>query len=413
MLSAEENAQLTQVGPGTLMGGLLRRYWHPFSAQGELDERATKDVTLLGEELVAYRDGSGTYGLIDRSCPHRRVDLSYGIPEEHGLRCMYHGWLFDETGACTEQPFEETVHPHGRFKEKTGVRAYPVQAAWGLLWAYLGPAPAPLLPEWEPFTWQNSFRDICVSELDCNWLQCQENSIDPVHTEWLHAYWAQVQGEVSGFDPAKRHRKVGFTPFEHGIIYRRVVDGSTEEDDDWAIGRTCLFPEALFTGTQRTCHFEWRVPMDDERTLSVMWFVHRYAPGHAAPVQETIPYWRGLVYDEGGRFLSRNTVNQDIVAWVGQGPIMDRTREQLGESDRGIILMRRTLLEQARAAAEGRDPMNTFRDPAHARAITLPLHTGAKTVTANPLARRRFAPFQAGEPDACIAAAQAALESWV
>ena len=97
------------------MGELMRRYWHPIAAAAELDERPTKPVRLLGEDLVLYRDKSGTLGLIERACPHRRVDLSYGIPEEHGLRCMYHGWMMDETGQCIEQPFEETVHPgrHG------------------------------------------------------------------------------------------------------------------------------------------------------------------------------------------------------------------------------------------------------------------------------------------------------------
>ena len=125
MLSVQENELLTQVGPGTPMGELMRRYWHPIAAAAELIDRPTKAVRLLGEDLVLYKDRSGTLGLIDRFCPHRRVDLSYGIPEEHGLRCMYHGWMMDETGQCIEQPFEETVHPDGRFKEKVKVAGYP------------------------------------------------------------------------------------------------------------------------------------------------------------------------------------------------------------------------------------------------------------------------------------------------
>ena len=116
MLTSTENERLTQVGPGTPMGALFRRYWHPIATTGELAESPTKVIRLLGEDLVLYRDRSGTYGLIDQLCAHRRVDLSYGIPEEQGLRCMYHGWMYDETGQCIEQPFEETVHPDGRFK---------------------------------------------------------------------------------------------------------------------------------------------------------------------------------------------------------------------------------------------------------------------------------------------------------
>ena len=146
MISSSDNEALTRVSKGTPMGELMRRYWHPAAAAGELNERPTKQVRILGEDLVLYRDRSGTLGLIDRLCAHRRVDLSYGIPEEHGLRCMYHGWMYDETGQCIEQPFEETVHPDGRFKEKVKLAAYPVQDRFGMLWAYMGPLPAPILP---------------------------------------------------------------------------------------------------------------------------------------------------------------------------------------------------------------------------------------------------------------------------
>ncbi|HCH35837.1 MAG TPA: aromatic ring-hydroxylating dioxygenase subunit alpha, partial [Dehalococcoidia bacterium] len=111
MLTQEQNELLTQVGKGTPMGELLRRYWHPIAAAAELNEKPTKPVRLLGEDLVLYKDKSGEIGLIDRFCPHRRVDLSYGIPEENGLRCMYHGWMLNKEGQCIEQPFEETVRP--------------------------------------------------------------------------------------------------------------------------------------------------------------------------------------------------------------------------------------------------------------------------------------------------------------
>ena len=157
MLSIQENEKLARVGAGTPMGELMRRYWHPIAAAAELDEKPTKPVRLLGEDLVLYKDKSGTIGLIDRFCPHRRVDLSYGIPEENGLRCMYHGWMMDETGQCVEQPFEETVRPDGRFKEKVKIAGYPVQVLAGMIFAYMGPQPAPLLPNWEPFTWEDGW----------------------------------------------------------------------------------------------------------------------------------------------------------------------------------------------------------------------------------------------------------------
>src|ERR1700757_4553291 len=117
MLSREDNERLTKVGPGTPMGELLRRYWMPIAAVGELEENPTKAVRLMGEDLALYRDRSGAYGLVDLHCPHRRADLSYGFVEDCGLRCNYHGWQFDETGRCLEQPFEDTAHPEARFRE--------------------------------------------------------------------------------------------------------------------------------------------------------------------------------------------------------------------------------------------------------------------------------------------------------
>src|SRR3954452_7901036 len=111
MLSEAENQELLRVGPGSLMGELMRRYWMPVAAVAELDDNAIKPVRLMGEDLVLYKDKGGSYGMLDQHCPHRRADLSYGFVEDRGLRCNYHGWLFDETGACLHQPFEEIARP--------------------------------------------------------------------------------------------------------------------------------------------------------------------------------------------------------------------------------------------------------------------------------------------------------------
>ena len=167
-LTVEDNEKLTRVGPGTPMGELLRRYWHPVAASAELWDRPTKAVRLLCEDLVLYRDNSGTLGLVDARCAHRRVELKWGIPEEHGLRCPYHGWLYDETGQCTEQPGEPTG---STFKERIKLTSYPVQELGGLIFAYLGPEPVPLLPRYENYVVDNAIRDIGGTMLPCNWLQ--------------------------------------------------------------------------------------------------------------------------------------------------------------------------------------------------------------------------------------------------
>ncbi len=111
MLSKEENELLCRIGPGTPMGDLMRRYWQPVAAVAELDEFPTRALRIMGEDLVLYRDTSGTYGMLELHCPHRRADLSYGMVEAGGLRCNYHGWAFNEKGDCFSTPFEDTSHP--------------------------------------------------------------------------------------------------------------------------------------------------------------------------------------------------------------------------------------------------------------------------------------------------------------
>jgi len=368
VLSEEQNKALTQVGAGTPMGELLRRYWMPIAAVAELDDRPTKPVRLLGENLVLYKDKAGTYGLVDRHCPHRRADLSYGWADDCGLRCHYHGWLWDHTGRCLQQPFEEVAHPEARFKDRVRIKAYPVEAKAGLLWAYLGPPPAPLVPTWEPFTWANGFVQIVFSEVPCNWFQCQENSIDPVHFEWLHSNWSRALGGAGGRSPA--HLKVGFEEFEYGFIYRRVLEGQSEQDELWTVGRCCLWPNCLFTGG----HFEWRVPIDDGHMLSVGWFFDR-VPNEMEPYkQDRIPYWVSPIKDAlTDRWITSHVMNQDFVAWVGQGTVADRTQEHLGESDRGVIMMRRRILEDAERVARGEEPKAVIRDAEKNRCVRLPI----------------------------------------
>ncbi|MBV9175274.1 MAG: aromatic ring-hydroxylating dioxygenase subunit alpha [Chloroflexi bacterium] len=370
MLKPEQNRALMEVSAGTPMGDLLRWYWTPFAAAGELDKNPIKPVRLMGEDLVLYRDEGGNIGLVDRHCPHRRADMSYGWVEQCGLRCNYHGWKFDQTGACIHQPFEEIAHPDANFKDRITIKAYPVREVGGLLWAYMGPTPVPELPVWEPFTWGNGFVQIVISEIPCNWLQCQENSIDPVHFEWLHDNWSQrLKGMLNGKTPPT-HLRVAFDEFEYGFTYKRIREGQSETDELWTVGRTCLWPNCLFTGN----HFEWRVPIDDENTLSVGWFFDR-VPEEMEPFrQQRIPYWYGPIKDQrSGRWLDSHVMNQDFVAWVGQGTLADRTQEHLGESDRGIILMRRRLLEEAEKVRRGEEPKAVIRDAELARRVDLPI----------------------------------------
>jgi 5,5'-dehydrodivanillate O-demethylase oxygenase subunit len=399
MLSADENAALTRVGRGTPMGELMRRYWQPIAAVVELDDNPTKPVRLMGEDLVLYKDTGGHYGLVDRHCPHRRADLSYGVVEDRGLRCHYHGWLFDGTGRCLHQPFEEIAHPEARFKDKIIVTAYPVEAKAGLLWAYLGPAPAPLVPDWDLFH-EQGYKQIVFAEIPCNWFQGQENSIDPIHFEWLHSNWSAALRGQNGVR-APTHLKIGFSEFEWGFVYRRVREDTTEDDDLWAVGRVCLWPNCLFTGK-----FEWRVPIDDERTLHVAWF-NDPVPGVEPFEQGRIPAWYGPVVDsKSGRWITSHIMNQDFVAWIGQGTIADRTKEHLGESDRGVILLRKRMLEEAAVAVGGGDPKAVIRDPAQNKRLALPRVSGSGGSGRPSPSSPPTMVFHAGQPPEIVAEMQ-------
>jgi len=410
MLNVKDNETLTRVGKGTPMGELMRRYWHPIGAAAELDERPTKQVRLMGEDLVLYRDKSGTLGLIDRLCAHRRVDLSYGIPEEHGLRCMYHGWVYDETGQCVEQPFEETVHPDGRFKEKVKLAGYPVQEMAGLVFAYLGPQPTPLLPRWEQLNWDNGVRDIAISELPCNWLQCQENSVDPVHVEWLHAYMGAYRSTdrnaLAQRGSGLAHQKIGFDEFEYGIIKRRLLAGKDFDDDEWKEGHPVLFPNILLVGNAARATFQFRVPVDDENTLHVSIYCHRAAPGTVAPRQDVVPYRYVPLKDENDRYILDWTFNQDYMAWITQGPIAERDKEVLGQSDVGIIMFRKQLKRNMMIIQDGGDPMNVFRGDANEL-----LHSPVENVKFGLRAATRYVPPEAGESKA-VADIEKVLATW-
>ncbi len=338
----------------------------------------------MGEDLVLYKDLSGTYGLLDRHCRHRRADLTYGYVEASGLRCNYHGWCYDQTGACTEQPFEDTALPEARLKDEARIKAYPVAALGGLIWAYLGPKPAPLVPNWEFFSWRQGFRQVVISEIPCNWFQCQENSIDPVHFEWTHSNWGvRLKGKTGPYSP--KHLKIDFTEFDYGFQYKRIRTDTDDKDRLWTVGRVCLWPNALFTGN----HIEFRVPIDDANTLSVTWHFSRVPREREPYVQGSIPTWHGPIADpRTGRWITSHIMNQDFVTWVGQGHVADRSKELLGSSDRGIVMIRRRFLADLDAIAQGRDPKAIVRDPKVNACIDLPVAERASLACRRVRARR-------------------------
>jgi 5,5'-dehydrodivanillate O-demethylase len=375
MLSVEDNETLTRVGKGTPMGELLRRYWYPIAASNDLDmaeasgihRGGTKAVRLLGEDLALFRDLKGRLGLVERLCAHRRVSLVFGIPEEEGIRCPYHGWMYDSTGQCIEQPFEEISHPEGKFKDSIKLPAYKVEELGGLIWAYLGPEPAPLLPRWDLLVMDNVIRDIEYVDIPCNWVQIMENSVDTVHVQWLHSYltaWSTGKAERA----VRNHARIAFDDFEHGIMKRRLYDDEAEDSVEWTRGHPILIPNILRIGNQ----LQIRVPVDDTNTMHVLYTAHMAPEGVTAPGQSRFTMREVPMFDDMGNRLLDFNQGQDTMAWVTQGDIAKREKEKLGESDRGLVMYRRMLLDQAAIVADGGDPMNVLRDPETNQFLELP-----------------------------------------
>src|ERR1700754_3732920 len=187
MMSQEQNDLITRVGRDAPAGKLMRMYWQPGGLVEDLEgSRPIKAVTLLGQHFVLFRDEKGRYGLMDRDCPHRGADLAFGRLEGGGLRCAFHGWLFDVKGQCLETPAEpDGSNLCANIKQK----AYPVVERSGILFAYMGPGEPPAFPHFDCFVAPDSHTFAFKGMIDCNWLQSLEVGIDPAHTSFLHRFF--------------------------------------------------------------------------------------------------------------------------------------------------------------------------------------------------------------------------------
>ncbi len=364
MTTQQQNERLTCVGAGTPMGNLLRRYWQPIGTAHELAQEPVQKVRLFGENLTLYRSERGEYGLIGDRCPHRCLSMEYGIPDERGLRCAYHGWLFDAKGRCLEQPFEDRTIEHNTYKDKVTIKAYPVQELGGLIFAYLGPAPIPLVPRWDILVRDDLDKIVEIHRLPCSWLQCMENAADPVHFEFLHAAFGNYQLKKLGRPPAMttaRHVKIEFDRFDYGIMKRRLLEGESPDVDDWTTGHPLLFPNILAVGSAAAPTLQFRVPIDDTHTIQFAYRTNVRKSG-AAPRPMAVRHTD--LFNEDGRIVADNIPAQDMTGWVGQGPISDRTQEHLASSDKGVVLYRRMLVEQMDRVERGEEPMAVIRDRA-------------------------------------------------
>jgi Phenylpropionate dioxygenase and related ring-hydroxylating dioxygenases, large terminal subunit len=393
MLSTEANDRLTRIGSGTPMGELFRRYWLPIRPIAQLLEEPVIPVRILGENLVLFRTLEGASGLVGERCPHRMTQLKYGYPDGPGLRCCYHGWMFSPSGQCLDTPLEP---PDSSLKGRIKIQSYPVREMGGLVWAYMGPEPIPLLPRWDLFVVSNAIRQIGVMKLPCNWLQAQENTGDPAHSAILHGsyyrYILSKQGELptealeARMKLAQGIESLWVEPTSYGarkgIKYSRALGA---QNDYLSEHSTAVFPFFTQTGGpgQVRQEIQIRVPVDDTNTYHINYGCFLALNGVTAPEQPVIPWYEVPLYHEDGTPVLDCVLCQDAHAWLAQGPVTDRTREHLGRTDAPIVFLRKQFEEQLKVLEAGRDPMNVFRDP---NSMPDVLHGGKWAVTTEPKA---------------------------
>ena len=403
MLTQEDNELLCRIGPGTLMGNLLRRYWTPVMLSNELPEPDCPPlrVRILGEDLVAFRDSSGNVGLFVQACPHRGASLFFGRNEEEGLRCVYHGWKFDTTGACVDMPSEPA---ESNFKNKVRVTAYPTKESGGIVWAYMGP------PDKQP-----GFRDFGSESIPreewqafkalamCNWVQRNEGQIDSSHISWLHQYMGANDYEDDGTD------RPGYPSFRMSIrIWAHDRAPRLDLQDEWfgyryAAHRTTPngHDHVRITAyvppyTTMVANIPWSsggvhcVPIDDyncyfffgaRNKTEADQIAMRLAGVEGKDLFDGTPYTRRADrqradnFNGNRRFLPENDYlidreaqkttlytgipdfgSQDLMATESMGPIYDRTQEHLGTSDKAVIRMRRILIDAAKNLEKGIEP---------------------------------------------------------
>jgi phenylpropionate dioxygenase-like ring-hydroxylating dioxygenase large terminal subunit len=384
MLSEQDNEYLCRIGPGTPMGNLMRQYWLPAIRSDELPSPDCPPlrVKLLGEELISYRTTSGAVGLIQNSCPHRGASLFFGRNEEEGLRCVYHGWKFDVSGACVDMPSEPA---ESNFKNKVRARAYPTHERNGIIWAYMGPREVPPpLPEIEATLLASGPHEISVLHRPCNWMQGWEGEMDTVHAAFLHG----GQNNFEDYEPGSfnfyqyRQRSARFSTVETEFGLSNGAYRPAEDDTYYWRVTHILFPfynmiptGAIGKGTRIGAY----VPMDDDHTLH--WEI-QIVPGqaentpfflrgsHAVPnttgwygrfnVEETLQ--NDYLIDRelqarnkgvGGYTGIVNGRLQDAAVTETMGPIYDRSHEHLGTTDQFIISARRRMIKLARALEAG------------------------------------------------------------
>ena len=390
MMSAEQNDLITQVGPGTASGAVHRHYWQPVALAEELEgKRPLRAVRLLGEDLVVFRGEDGAYGLLGRHCCHRGADLAYGRLEGGGLRCAFHGWLFDAAGKCLEQPAEpEGSTLHQRIQHK----AYPCVEKGGVLFAYMGMGDPPPFPGLDCFSAPDAYTFAFKGYVECNWLQLLEVGIDPAHASFLHRFEEDTAAE-EGYG-----QQFGDDVVDSGLAMTRVMRQASRpeirvDETDYGLQlitlrdldnkgmhvrvTNLLFPNAIsIPMSNEMVITQWHVPVDDTQSYWYAIFTSFVDPVDKQLMREQrlelyeLPDYRPRVnrsnnygYDPEEQATRTFTGMGDDInvhdQWAveSMGAIQDRTQENLATTDVAIAAYRRMLRVAADSAQNGSEAL--------------------------------------------------------
>lgn len=357
--------ELTEVGPGTPMGELLRRYWHPIGLSADATD-TPRQVRVLGEDLILFRDKAGRPGLVYPHCAHRGASLYYGKVEERGIRCCYHGWLFDVQGRCVEQPCEPQG---GRARDRVRQPWYPVEELYGLVWAYMGPPERkPVLPRYECLERleEGEFLEANADSIGgggpriipCNWLQHYENLVDPFHVVILHGSFSGTQfveqmalmPQVTWEPQPQSVRTISVRKMPDGKTFRRISEAG--------LPTLRVIPSPRVGRYGPVESLGWVLPIDDHSfRIYVVGRVREQ--GELARMRSRLngKLWEELTEAEHQQFPG------DYEAMVSQGAIARHSEEHLATTDRGIVMLRRMLQKQLEVVAAGGDPAGVSFDP--------------------------------------------------
>lgn len=383
----KEDEDLTHVGPGTPGGEYLRRSWHPVAMSAELKDLPLA-IRIMGEDLVIFRDRSGRIGLLGRHCSHRGTSLEFGVVSERGIRCCYHGWLFDVDGKLLETPGEP---PESTLKDRLYHPAYPTYEYKGLVFAYLGPPDRrPEFPVYDVFDLSGDRLVPYSITYPCNWVQTAENSMDPAHVVFLHtrvsfAHFSSDWGVMPEME---------FEETPLGMMYitsRRVGDHVWVRSNDAILPNMTLVGATWVDGTResvftRVSATRWRMPIDDTHTMMIGWrhFNELLDPEGKGREEDVGKEKIDTFGQTGGRpYEEQQRVPGDYEAQVSQGPIAIHAREHLGHTDRGVILFRKLLRREIRAVASGHAPAVARRTGpsiptyCHDTVVRAPLRSGS------------------------------------